>query len=128
MGILQADAYSGFNALYDVARQLGPLTEAACWAHGRRKQFVLADVAKAPLAIEAVRRIDAIFAVERTIKGLPATQRLAVRQARVAPLVGSLEAWMRAEHGKLSRHADIAKAMNYMLKRWAAFTRFGVTP
>jgi len=85
---------------------------------------VLADLAKAPLAIEAVRRIDAIFDVEREINGLSAAQRLAIRQVRVAPLVTSLEQWMRAERGRLSRHADVAKAMDYMLKRWAAFTRF----
>jgi len=85
---------------------------------------VLADVAKAPLAIEAVRRIDAIFDVERDITGLPAAQRHAMRQVRVAPPVGSLETWMRGERGRLSRHADVAKAMDYMLKRWEAFTRF----
>jgi transposase len=85
---------------------------------------VLADVAKAPLAIEAVRRIDAIFDVEREISGLSSAQRHAVRQTRVAPLVASLEQWMRAERGKLSRHADVAKAMDYMLKRGDAFTRF----
>jgi hypothetical protein len=92
-------------------------------AHGRRKLFVLADVAKAPLAIEAVRRIDAIFDVERDINGLPATQRHAMRQLRVAPLITSLETWMRGERSRLSRHADVAKAMDYMLKRWDAFTR-----
>ena len=75
-GILQADAYAGFNDLYHPARKPGPIIEAACWAHGRRKLFVLADVAKAPLAIEAVRRIDAIFDVEREINGLTAEQRL----------------------------------------------------
>jgi transposase len=85
---------------------------------------VLADVAKAPLAIEAVRRIDMIFDVERDINGLAAEQRRALRQVRVVPLVGALETWMRAERGKLSRHADVAKAMDYMLKRWVAFTRF----
>jgi hypothetical protein len=69
VGILQADAYAGFNDLYHPARKPGPIIEAACWAHGRRKLFVLADVAKAPLAIEAVRRIDAIFDVEREING-----------------------------------------------------------
>ena len=122
-GILQAHAYAGFNELYDPARKPGPLIEAACWAHGRRKLFVLADVAKAPLAIEAVRRIDAIFAVERNINGLGAAQRQAMRQVRVAPLVRALEAWMRTERSKLSRHAEVAKAMDYMLKRWAAFTR-----
>jgi transposase len=123
-GILQADAYAGFNDLYNPARKPGPLTEAACWAHGRRKLFVLADLAKAPLAIEAVRRIDAIFAIERDINGLGAAQRHAMRQIRVAPLVRDLEAWMRAERSRLSRHAEVAKAMDYMLKRWAAFTRF----
>jgi transposase len=123
-GILQADAYSGFNDLYHPGRKPGPLTEAACWAHGRRKLFVLADLAKAPLAIEAVRRIDAIFDVEREINGLTAAQRHAIRQVRVAPLVASLEQWMRSERSRLSRHTDVAKAMDYMLKRWDAFTRF----
>ncbi len=123
-GILQADAYAGFNDLYHEGRKPGPIIEAACWAHGRRKLFVLADLAKAPLAIEAVRRIDAIFDVEREINGLAAEQRLAIRQVRVAPLVMSLEQWMRAERGRLSRHADVAKAMDYMLKRWVSFTRF----
>jgi len=123
-GILQADAYSGFGELYDPDRKPGPILEAACWAHGRRKVFVLADLDKSPLAIEAVRRIDAIFDVERDINGLKAEQRHAVRQIRVAPLVADLEQWMRGERTKLSRHADIAKAMDYMLKRWDAFTRF----
>jgi transposase len=123
-GILQADAYAGFNDLYHEARKPAPITEAACWAHGRRKLFVLADVAKAPLAIEAVHRIDAIFDVEREINGLSAAQRQAIRQVRVVPLVASLETWMRGERTQLSRHADVAKAMDYMLKRWEAFTRF----
>ena len=123
-GILQADAYAGFNDLYHSARRPGPITEAACWAHGRRKLFVLADVGKAPLAITAVRRIDAIFDIEREINGLPAAHRVVARQARVAPLVAELERWMRGERNRISRHSDVAKAMDYMLKRWEAFTRF----
>jgi transposase len=120
-GILQADAYAGFGDLYDAKRKPGPITEAACWSHGRRKFFELADLLKAPLAIEAVRRIDAI---EREINGLAAEQRLAVRQKSVKPLVDELKAWMLTERARLSRHADIAKAIDYMLKRWPAFTRF----
>lgn len=123
-GLLQADAYAGFNELYDVTRNPGPITEAACWAHGRRKFFILADVAKAPLALEAVRRIDAIFAVERDLNGRAAEERLARRKLDTAPQVAALEQWMRAERGRLSRHAEVAKAMDYMLKRWPAFTRF----
>jgi transposase len=123
-GILQADAYAGFGELYDGRRHPGPITEAACWAHGRRKFFVLADLKQAPLATEAVRRIDAIFAIEREFSGAVTEQRLAIRQERVRPLIAELEAWMRAERARLSRHADTAKAIDYMLKRWPAFTRF----
>jgi transposase len=123
-GFLRADAYAGFNDLYLPGREPGPISEAACWAHGRRKFFELAEVSKAPLAVEAVRRIDAIFDIERTINGVPADQRLAVRQAHIVSLVAELEGWMRAARSKLSRHNDLAKAMDYMLKRWDAFSRF----
>jgi transposase len=123
-GILQADAYAGYNALYETDRKPGPITEAACWAHGRRKLFELAEVARAPLAVEAVRRIDAIFDAERAINGLPAERRLAVRRRHIAPLVAGLEAWMRETRDKLSRHGPVAKAMDYMLTRWDAFARF----
>lgn len=123
-GILQADAYAGFGELYDAKRRPGPITEAACWAHGRRNFFELADLRKAPLAIEAVRRIDAIFATERELNGLAADQRLAVRQERIRPIITELEGWMRTERARLSRHAETAKAIDYMLKRWVAFTRF----
>ncbi|HJV92520.1 MAG TPA: IS66 family transposase [Azonexus sp.] len=136
-GILQADAFAGFNQLYAAERSPGPITEAACWAHARRKFFVLADLAKAatartqktlvafsPLAGEAVRRIDSIFDLERLLNGLPEDQRLALRKQHVAPEVEALEDWMRAERAQLSRHTDVAKAMDYMLKRWPAFTRF----
>ena len=71
-----------------------------------------------------MRRIDAIFAVERTLNGLPAEQRLAIRQTQVAPLVNELETWMRGERTKMSRHSEVAKAMDYMLKRWDTFSRF----
>ncbi len=115
-------------------RALGPITEAACWAHARRKFFVLADIATkarakkpvivSPIALEAVRRFDMIFEWERSINGLPPAQRLAVRAIEIAPLVEAFEVWMRAERAKLSRYAEVAKAMDYMLKHWTAFMRF----
>ena len=123
-GILQADAYAGFAPLYAAARRPGPILEAGCWAHGRRKLFELAELGRAPLAAEAVRRIDAIFDAERTINGKPAEQRLAVRRDQVTPLVVELELWMRDARVKMSRHAEVAKAMDYMLKRWSTFSRF----
>jgi len=123
-GILQADAYAGFTPLYAPGRRPGPIMEAGCWAHGRRKLFELAQVGRALLAAEAVRRIDAIFDAERAITGLPVAQRLAVRRSQVAPQVIDFEIWMRDARAKMSRHADVAKAMDYMLKRWSTFSRF----
>ncbi len=123
-GIVQADAYAGFNRLYVAGRKPGPIVEAACWAHARRKFYELAELRKAPLAIEAVRRIDELFAIEREINGLSADQRLAARRQRSRPLTEALETWMRQERRKLSSGNPIAKAMNYSLERWPALTRF----
>jgi transposase len=133
-GVLQADAYAGFNTLYKADRKGGPIIEAACWAHGRRKLFELADIASkarnnkpttiSPMALEAVRKIDAIFMAERSINGLPAAERLAARRQDVAPLVRELIDWMTRERARLSRHNEVAKAMDYLLRRIDAFTRF----
>ncbi len=111
------------------------MAEALCWAHARRKFFELADIAASarrgkdappisPIALEAVRRIDAVFDLERAINGASADARLAARRKEIAPLVAGLERWMRAERERLSRHAPVAKAMDYMLKRWDSFARF----
>ena len=134
-GILQADAYAGYRRLYEPGRSPGPVTEALCWAHGRRKFYELADIAAgkgrgkrappiSPLALEAVKRIDALFDIEREVNGQTAERRLAVRREKSAPLVADLEDWMRTERAGLSRHAAVAKAMDYMLMRWDGFARF----
>jgi len=123
-GLMQADAYAGFNKLYQATRKPGPIVEAACWAHARRKFFDLARLQKAPIAIEAVERIDALFAIEREINGLLSQERLAVRHARSRPLVAALEAWLREQRRKLSSKSKTAQAIDYSLKRWPALTRF----
>ena len=123
-GIMQADAYAGYGELYDAARKPAPIIEAACWSHGRRKFFELATLKKAPIAIEAVRRIDGLFAIEREINGLSASARLAERQKRSAPLVENLKAWLIEERAKLSSKNPVAKAIDYSLKRWPAMTLF----
>src|SRR5437868_4028696 len=133
-GILQADAYAGFNRLYAADRKPGPITEAGCWAHARRKLFELADIASkerirkpatiSPIAFEEVQKFDAIFALERSINGSSPEARVAARRRDIAPLVNDLIEWMKRERGKLSRHNDVAKAFDYMLKRIDVFTRF----
>ena len=136
--ILQADAYDGYNALYLPSRKPGPIREAACWAHARRKFFEFADVvgnlrrkaagkkeiALSPIAIEVVRRIDAVFEIERAVNGKSAEERLTTRRTTSRLLVEGLHAYLRAQLVKLSRGHDLAKGINYMLKRWHAFTLF----
>jgi transposase len=123
-GILQADAYAGFDRLYDPKREPGPILEAACWAHARRKLYELAAVGKAPIAAEAVRRIDELFAIEREVNGKSAGERLAIREERAKPLVLELEAWLRVQHERVSPKSETGKAIAYALNHWKALTRF----
>jgi len=123
-GLMQADAYAGFNRLYEQGRKPGSIVEAACWAHARRKYFDLARIMKAPIAVEAIERIDALFAVEREINGASAERRLAVRDERSRPLISELEIWLRQQRAKLSPKSETARAIDYSLKRWPAFARF----
>ena len=137
-GLFQADAFDGYRALYLPARSPGPILEAGCWVHARRPFFAMADleenarrqavgkkvIALSPIAIEVVRRIDALFDIERPINGKSAMERRAIRQELSKPLVDELQVYMREQRAKLSRGHDLAKAIDYILKRWAAFTLF----
>src|SRR5882757_9986808 len=134
-GILQADAYGGYNALYDPSRIAGAITPALCWAHARRQFFELADIATnarrgknaaaiSPVALEALRRIDVLFDVERGINGLAADERLRIRKEQSAPLLAELEAWLREQRSRMSRSASVAEPIDYMLKRWNRFMPF----
>ena len=114
------------------------MLEAGCFAHARRKFFELADVEGAarrksrgerigtvyPIALEAVHKLDALFEIERAINGLGPAERVVARREHSAPLMDDLHGWLQAQLAKLSRNHDLAKAINYMLRRWPAFTRF----
>ncbi|MBZ9790866.1 IS66 family transposase [Rhizobium sp. 3T7] len=131
-GTLQADAYGGYNPPFKADRDPGPLTQALCWAHSRRKFFVLADIATnaqrgknaTPVALEAVKRIDALFDIEREVNGLAADERLQRRRQESQSIVDALEEWLRTEWARLSRSSPVAEPIDYMLKRWDGFTSF----
>ncbi|MER8563484.1 IS66 family transposase [Mesorhizobium sp. M0578] len=134
-GILQCDCYSGFEPLFDPQRKEQPITPAFCYAHARRGFFELADIAKkardgkkgkpiSPIALEAVRRLDALFEIERAINGRSAAERYAVRQEKSKPLLDDMHAWLLRERDTLSRSSEVLKPINYMLRRWADFARF----
>ena len=117
-GILQADAYSGFNALYESGRVL----EAACWTHARRYFHDELLTNGSPIAREAIERMQPLFAIEAEIAGQPPEARLAARQARSAPIMADLRAWLEATLPRISGKSDLAKAIRYTLAQWSALT------
>lgn len=119
-GTLQADAYAGFHHLYDTGR----ISEAACWAHARRKFHEIQVAHPSPLTAEALERIAALYGIEKEIRGSASSLRQEVRQARAAPLLASLHAWLQASLAKLSKKSDTAAAIRYALSRWRALTRY----
>ena len=115
-GILHADGYAGFNAIFET----GAVTEAACWAHVRRKFFDVHAASGSPLAKEALDRIAALYAIEAQIKGKRPDERLGYRTTHAAPLIADLKVWLEATLSKLSGKSELAKAMRYALSRWPA--------
>jgi transposase len=123
-GFLQADAYAGFEGLYDPARsEPGPIVEVACWAHCRRKIFDVWQATRSPVAKEALDRIAAVYAVEAEARGKAAAERLSIRAA-AKPLLACLFDWMAATIVRLSAKSALAEAFRYILKRRAALSRF----
>ena len=119
-GILQADAYAGFDALYAD----GKIREAACWAHARRKFYELHQAQASPLAAEALKRIGALYAIEADIRGKPPAERQRVRQARVGPLLDEFHGWLTETLRRLSQKSALAEAIRYATTRWSAMTRY----
>jgi len=119
-GTLQADAYAGFHPLYEGGR----ISEAACWAHTRRKFHDIFAATDSPTAAEAIRRIGELYAVEKQVRGSPPAIRLAARQTRARPVMEDLRRWLDLTLQNLSAKSDMAGAIRYALTRWTALTRY----
>ena len=119
-GVLHADGYAGFEQLY----RPGQISEAACWAHVRRKFFDIHSANSSAIAAEALERIGALYAVEAEIRGRAPDERCAQRQARAGPLLDQLHEWLSATHVKLSKKSELAGAIRYALTRWSSLTRY----
>lgn len=119
-GTLQADAYAGFNAVYETGR----VQEAACWAHARRKFHELHAVRPNAVTEQALARIGELYDIEREIRGQPPDLRREIRQREAVPRLATLKTWLEETAGKLSRKSDTTAAILYTLKRWEAFTRY----
>lgn len=132
-GVIQADAFGGYEALARSAEQAakgpigrGPprLTHAACWAHARRKFYDVFESTKSPIAEEALRRIGELYAIEAEITGQTAEARLAGRQHRAVPMLDASREWLVAQRRRLSAKNALARAIQYALTRWQALTRY----
>ena len=137
-GIFQADAFSGYGKLYAPDRKPGAIQQAGCWSHARRPFFIHADLQEAarrraksnkpvvvsPIALEVVRQIDTLFDIERAINGQSPEKRRALRQDLSKPIVETLRVYLEEKRNDFPRTHDLHKAINYMLKRWTAFTLF----
>ncbi len=119
-GRLQADAYAGFNQLYESGR----IQEVACWAHVRRKFYELYEAHASPIATEAIERIGQLYAIESEIRGCPPDERRHVRQVRSQPVLESLRQWLESCLTKLSRKSDTTAAVRYALTLWPALVRY----
>src|SRR5881227_2228409 len=119
VGVLQADAYAGFDRLYGERIQ-----EAACWAHVRRKFYEIHVAHASPIAAEALDRIGRLYGIEAEIRGRAPDERREVRQARAGPELEALHAWLHTIVAKLSKKSELALAIRYALSRWTALTRY----
>jgi transposase len=118
-GVLQADAYAGFDRLYG-----DKIQEAACWAHARRYFFEVHAAHASPIAAEALARIARLYDVEDPIRGRLPDERREVRQARAGPELAALHDWLHATLPTLSKKSALAVAIRYTLSRWTALTRY----
>jgi hypothetical protein len=119
-GVLQADAYAGFNSLYEGGR----IKEAACWAHARRHFYDVHVATKSPVAAEALVRIGKLYEIEADIRGKPPETRKAERQSRAGPILDDLRQWLHDIIARASKKSALGKAASYVLSRWTAFTRY----
>jgi transposase len=122
-GIVQCDGYAAYKKVAGAAHEEA-ITLAFCWSHLRRHFFDIAKGGDAPIASAALERIAALYAIEKTIRGLNADDRRAVREQRSKPLVLALKTWLEHELARVSSGAPIAEAIRYGLNHWDGLTRF----
>lgn len=119
-GIVQADAYGGFNALYET----GEIVQAGCWAHVRRKFVDVYRAHGSPVAAQAIDRIAGLYAIESRIRGQLPDQRRQVRQTLACPQLNALHQWLQTQRQRVSRKSSIADAIGYALNQWPALVRY----
>ncbi len=121
-GVLQVDGWGGFKRLtgkHDaVPDDVGAVTLAFCWSHGRRQFFEIHQSSQSPIAGEVLRRIAELYRIEDAIRGQPPDARQAVRHDRSRPRVEALKVYLEEQLARVSGKMPVAKAIRYMLRHW----------
>jgi transposase len=123
-GVVQVDAYPGYNILEKGNRPAGPIKLAFCWTHLRRRFYEFHKSTGSPIASEAMDRIGMLYAIEKKIRGFPARHRQTIRDRESRSIVDDLKPWLEKQHGRLSTKSKLAEAIAYALTRWDGFTLF----
>ena len=121
-GTLQVDGYAGFNRL--LKRPAQDVRLAYCWAHARRKLHEVAQTGTTPIAVEGLRRIAALYRVEKDIRGQSPKTRLAARQTRSKPILDGFESWLTTHRARVSAKSPLGEALKYIAKYWEGLTLF----
>ena len=121
-GILQVDGYAGYNRL--LKRPAQDVTLAYCWAHARRKLHDITQSGAVPIAQEGLAQIQALYRIEKGLRGLPADQRYAARQDRSEPIINALETWLAQSLTRVSAKAPLGEALKYIAKYWDGLCLF----
>jgi transposase len=119
-GVLQADAYAGYNPIYASGRVL----EAACWAHARRKFYDIHAVQPTPITTYVLAQIGELYKIEASIRGSPCERRREVRLQYSKPIVEALHRWLNEHLPTLSRKSVTTEAIGYAMNQWQALTRY----
>jgi len=112
-GVVHADGFTGFNGLFGA----GLASEQACMVHVRRKFVDVYESEGSAIAEEAIKRIAALYAVEKEARYQPIDARVALRQAKAKPVFDDLEAWLSLQLPKISGKSNLAAAIRYALGR-----------
>ena len=112
-GVIHADGFTGFNDLFGA----GLASEQACMVHVRRKFVDIYESEGSAIAEEAIKRIAALYAVEKEARYKPSEERVVLRQAKAKPVFDDLEAWLSLQLPKISGKSNLAAAIRYALGR-----------
>jgi len=122
-GILQVDGYAGYNRVLDL-RDNAPIQLAYCWAHARRKLYDLTHNNVAPIGEEGLKKIAALYRIEKQIRGQPADERLVVRSQKSAPKVAAFKTWLDLARTQVSAKSPTGEALKYIAKYWNGLILF----